>query len=154
MMDFTNIDYILSINRLTPIVAIFLTLIALFSRRFITKDCVSSSVLHLTIVFWVMLIWADWGSEVFQPSKQTVIARCLMVVTLWLTVLLIKNYSKLFRRLKKSLSDALAKFDALTKLYEQLQTNYRLLAAENKQLKQLLHYQLNQDKPNETQAAN
>lgn len=146
-MDFTNIDYMLSINRLTPIVAIFLTLVALFGRRFITKDCVSSSILHLTIIFWVMLIWADWGSSVFHPSKQTVIARCLMVVILWLTVLLIKNYSKLFRRLKKSLSDALAKFDALTKLYEQLQANYRLLADENKQLKKILHEEINQDKP-------
>lgn len=146
-MDFTNIDYMLSVNRLTPIVAIFLTLIALFSKKYITRDWVSSSILHLTIIFWVMLIWADWGSEVFNPSKQTVIARCLMVVILWLTVLLIRNYSKLFRRLKKSLSDVLAKIDALTKLYEQLQTNYRLLAAENKQLKQLLHDKINQDKP-------
>ena len=146
-MDFTNIDYMLSINRLTPIVAIFLTLFALFSRRFITKDCVSSSILHLTIIFWVMLIWADWGSSVFNPSKQTVIARCLMVVILALVVILIRNYSKLFRRLKKLLNDALAKIDALTKLYEQLQTNYRLLAAENKQLKQLLHDKINQDKP-------
>ena len=146
-MDFTNIDYMLSINRLTPIVAIFLTLFALFSRRFITKDCVSSSVLHLTIIFWVMLVWADWGSSVFNPSKQTVIARCLMVVILALVVILIRNYSKLFRRLKKLLNDALAKLDALTKLYEQLQTNYRLLADENKQLKQLLHDQINQDKP-------
>lgn len=143
MMDFANIDYMLSINRLTPIVAIFLTLIALFSRRFITKDCVSSSILHLTIIFWVMLIWADWGSSVFHPSKQTVIARCLMVVILWLVVLLIKNYSKLFRRLKKSLNDALAKLAALTKLYEQLQTNYRLLVDENKQLKKLLHDKVN-----------
>lgn len=143
MMDFTNIDYMLTINRLTPIVAIFLTLVALFGRRFITKDCVSSSILHLTIIFWVMLIWADWGSSVFHPSKQTVIARCLMVVILWLTVLLIKNYSKLFRRLKKSLNDALAKLVALTKLYEQLQANYRLLADENKQLKKLLHDKVN-----------
>lgn len=138
-MDFTNIDYMLSINRITPIVAIFLTLIALFSRRFITKDCVSSSILHLTIIFWVMLIWADWGSSVFNPSKQTVIARCLMVVILWLTVLLIKNYSKLFRRLKKSLNNALAKFDALTKLYEQLKLDYQALIDENKQLKKLLN---------------
>ena len=146
-MDFTHIDYMLTINRLTPIVAIFLTLIALFSRRFITRDCVSSSVLHLTIVFWVMLIWADWGSSVFHPSKQTVLARCLMVVILWLVVVLIKNYSKLFRRLKKSLNDALAKFDALTKLYEQLKSDYQALSDENKQLKQLLHDQINQDKP-------
>ena len=138
-MDFTNIDYMLSINRITPIVAIFLTLIALFSRRFITKDCVSSSILHLTIIFWVMLIWADWGSSVFNPSKQTVIARCLMVVILWLTVLLIKNYSKLFRRLKKSLNNALAKFDALTKLYEQLKLDCQALIDENKQLKKLLN---------------
>ena len=141
-MDFTNIDYILSINRLTPIVAIFLTLVALFGRRFITKDCVSSSILHLTIIFWVMLIWADWGSSVFHPSKQTVVARCLMVVILWLTVLLIKNYSKLFRRLKKSLRDALARFDALTKLYEQLKSDYQALADENKQLKKLLHEEI------------
>ena len=153
-MDFTNIDYMLSINRLTPIVAIFLTLFALFSRRFITKDCVSSSVLHLTIIFWVMLVWADWGSQVFHPSKQTVIARCLMVVILWLTVLLIKNHSKIFRRLKKSLSDVLAKFDALNKLYEQLKSDYQALVDENKQLKQLLHDQLNQDKPNENHTAN
>ena len=142
MMDFTNIDYMLSVNRLTPIVAIFLTLFALFSRRFITKDCVSSSVLHLTIVFWVMLIWADWGSEVFRPSRQTIVARCLMVVILGLTVLLIKNYSKIFRRLKKSLNDALAKFDALTKLYEQLKSDNQALSDENKQLKKLLHEEI------------
>ena len=149
MMDFTNIDYLLSINRLTPIIAIFLALIALFSRRFITKDCVSSSILHLTIIFWVMLIWADWGSSVFHPSKQTVVARCLMVVILWLIVLLIKNYSKLFRRLKKSLSDALAKFDALTKLYEQLKSDYQALVDENKQLKKLLHEEIIQGGCNE-----
>lgn len=148
-MDFTNIDYMLTINRLTPIVAIFLALIALFGRRFITKDCVSSSILHLTIIFWVMLVWADWGRSVFHPSKQTVVARCLMVVILWLTVLLIKNYSKLFRRLKKSLSDALAKFDALTKLYEQLKSDYQALVDENKQLKKLLHEEIIQGGCNE-----
>lgn len=141
-MDFTNIDYVLSINRLTPIVAIFLALIALFGRRYITRDCVSSSILHLTIIFWVMLIWADWGSSVFHPSKQTVVARCLMVIILWLVVVLIKNYSKIFRRLKKSLSDALAKFDALTKLYEQLKLDYQALVNENKQLKKLLHEEI------------
>ena len=149
MMDFTSIDYMLTINRLAPIVAIFLTLIALFGRRFITKDCVSSSILHLTIIFWVMLVWADWGSSVFNPSKQTVLARCLMVVILWLTVLLIKNYSKLFRRLKKSLSDALAKLAALTKLYEQLKSDYQALADENKQLKKLLHEEIIQGGCNE-----
>lgn len=148
-MDFTNIDYMLTINRLTPIVAIFLALIALFGRRFITKDCVSSSILHLTIIFWVMLVWADWGSSVFHPSKQTVVARCLMVVILWLTVLLIKNYSKLFRRLKKSLSDALAKLATLTKLYEQLKSDYQALVNENKQLKKLLHEKIIQESDNE-----
>lgn len=65
-----------------------------------------------------------------------------MVVILWLTVLLIKNYSKLFRRLKKSLRDALAKFDALTKLYEQLKSDYQALVDENKQLKKLLHEEI------------
>lgn len=127
-MDFTNIDYMLSINRLTPIIAIFLTLIALFSKRFITKDCVSSSVLHLTIIFLVMLVWADWGSEVFNPSKQTVVARCLMVVILGLVVLLIRNYSKIFRRMK---------------------SDYQALADENKQLKKLLHEEIIQGGCNE-----
>ena len=145
-MDFTNIDYILSLNRLTPMVAIFLTLIALFSKKYITRDCVSSSILHLTIISWVMLIWVDWGSSVFNPSKQTVIARCLMVVILALVVILIRNYSKLFRRLKKLLNDALAKFDALTKLYEQLKLDYQALSDENKQLKQLLNDQNNTEK--------
>lgn len=133
MMDFTNIDYILSINRLTPIVAIFLTLIALFSKKYITRDCVSSSILHLNIVFWVMLVWADWGSEVFRPSRQTIVARCLMVVILGLVVLLIRNYSKLFRRMK---------------------FNNQALTDENKRLKQLLHDQLSQEKPNENHTAN
>lgn len=141
-MDFTNIDYMLSINRLTPVIAISMILVALFSKRFTTKDWVLSSILHLKIIFWVMLIWADWGSEVFQPSKQTAVARCLMVVILWLTVLLIRNYSKLFRLLKKSLNDALAKFDALTKLYEQLKSDNQALADENKQLKKLLHEEI------------
>lgn len=133
MMDFTNIDYMLSLNRLTPIVAIFLTLIALFSKKYITRDCVSSSILHLTIVFWVMLIWADWGSEVFRPSRQTIVARCLMVVILGLVVVLIRNYSKIFRRMK---------------------SDNQALSDKNKQLKQLLHDQLNQDKPNENHTAN
>lgn len=131
-MDFTNIDYMLSLNRLTPIVAIFLTLIALFSKKYITRDCVSSSILHLNIVFWVMLVWADWGSEVFRPSRQTIVARCLMVVILGLVVLLIRNYSKLFRRMK---------------------SDNQALSDENKQLKQLLHDQLTQDKPNENHTA-
>lgn len=148
-MDFTNIDYMLTINRLTPIVAIFLALIALFGRRFITKDCVSSSILHLTIIFWVMLVWADWGSSVFHPSRQTVVARCLMVIILWLVVVLIKNYSKIFRRLKKSLNDTLAKFDALTKLYEQLKSDNQALSDENKQLKKLLHEEIIQGGCNE-----
>ena len=148
-MDFTNIDYMLSINRLTPIVAIFFTLFALFSRRFITKDCVSSSILHLTIIFWVMLVWADLGSSVFHPSKQTVLARCLMVVILALVVILIRNYSKLFRHLKKLLNDALAKFDALTKLYEQAKSDNQALSDENKQLKKLLHEEIIQGGCNE-----
>lgn len=132
MMDFTNIDYMLSLNRLTPIVAIFLTLIALFSKKYITRDCVSSSIMHLTILLWTMLIWADWGSEVFRPSRQTIVARCLMVVILGLVVLLIRNYSKLFRRMK---------------------SDNQALADENKQLKQLLHDQLNQDKLNKNHTA-
>lgn len=132
MIDLTNIDYMLTVNRLTPIVAISMTLIALFSRKYITKDCVSSSILHLNIVFWVMLIWADWGSEVFRPSRQTIVARCLMVVILGLVVLLIKNYSKLFRLMK---------------------SDNQALSDENKQLKQLLHDQLTQDKPNENHTA-
>lgn len=131
-MDFTNIDYMLSLNRLTPIFAICLTLIALFSKKYITRDCVSSSIMHLTILLWTMLIWADWGSEVFRPSRQTIVARCLMVVILGLVVLLIRNYSKIFRRMK---------------------FNNQALVDENKQLKQLLHDQLSQDKPNENHTA-
>ena len=133
MIDLTNIDYMLTINRLTPIVAIFLTLIALFSRRYITKDCVSSSILHLTIVLWTMLIWADWGSEVFRPSRQTIVARCLMVIILWLVVVLIRNYSKLFRRMK---------------------SDNQTLLDENKRLKQLLYNEINRDKPNKNNTAN
>lgn len=133
MIDLTNIDYMLTVNRLTPIIAISMTLIALFSRKYITKDCVSSSILHLTIVFWVMLIWADWGSEVFHPSRQTIVARCLMVVILGFIVLLIRNYSKIFRLMK---------------------SDNQAFSDENNRLKQLLHDQLNQDKPNKNHTAN
>lgn len=66
-----------------------------------------------------------------------------MVVILWLVVLLIRNYSKIFRHLKKLLNDALAKFDALTKLYEQLKSDYQALSDENKQLKKLLNDNVN-----------
>ena len=132
MIDLTNIDYMLTVNRLTPIVAISMTLIALFSRKYITKDCVSSSILHLTIVLLVMLVWADWGSPVFHPSRQTIVARCLMVVILGLVVLLIKNYSKIFRRMK---------------------FNNQALVDENNRLKQLLQDEINQDKPNKNHTA-
>ena len=57
-------------------------------------------------------------------------------------VILIKNHSRVFRRLKKSLSDALERFDALTKLYEQLKSDYQALVDENKQLKKLLHEEI------------
>ena len=129
MIDLTNIDYILTVNRLTPIIAISIILVALFSKRFITKDWVLSSILHLKIIFWVMLIWADWGSAVFHPSRQTIVARCLMVVIWWLIVLLIRNHSKIFRLMK---------------------SDNQALSDENNRLKQLLHDQLNQDKPNKT----
>nr|WP_313091160.1 hypothetical protein [Moraxella sp. CTOTU48268] len=132
MIDLTNIDYMLSLNRLTPMVAIFLTLIALFSKKYITRDYVSSSIMHLTILLWTMLIWADWGSEVFRPSRQTIVARCLMVVILGLVVLLIRNYSKIFRRMK---------------------FNNQALSDEKNRLKQLLQDQLNQDKPNKNHTA-
>lgn len=148
-MDFANIDYMLTVNRLTPIVAIGLILVAIFSRKYITKDCVSSSIMHLKIVFWIMLIWADWGSAVFHPSKQTVLARCLELVILWLVILLIKNYSRIFRQLKQALNDALAKLEALTKLYQQLQSNYQILADENRALKKLLHEEINRGNNNE-----
>ena len=69
-----------------------------------------------------------------------------MVAILGLVVILIRNYSRLFRRLKKLLNNALAKFDALTKLYEQLKLDYQALIDENKQLKQLLNDQNNTEK--------
>ena len=72
-----------------------------------------------------------------------------MVIILWLVVVLIKNYSKIFRRLKKSLNDTLAKFDALTKLYEQLKSDNQALSDENKQLKKLLHEEIIQGGCNE-----
>ena len=121
MINLTNIDYMLTVNRLTPIVAISITLIALFSRKYITKDRVSSSILHLNIVFWVMLIWANFSSDVFHPSRQTIVARCLMVVILGLVVLLIRSHSKIFRRMK---------------------SDNQALTDENKQLKKLLHEEI------------
>lgn len=79
----TLISYLLSwhaVNAAMPFLGIIASAYILFSGKTCTANKAISTALSLSIILWLMLIWADWGSAVFTPSYQSMWARILLLI--------------------------------------------------------------------------
>lgn len=93
-------QHLILINGYIPYVGIVLIVIAVLFRRFITKGAVVSSILHLYLLMFMMLIWSDGASYIFTPSRQSVLARLLLIVIVMLTILHACRTKKIQNQLK------------------------------------------------------
>ena len=78
-----SIDYLLDwrfFNILIPFVGILIMAYTLFSGKICTQGKTVSTSVVLCIFYWLMLMWADWGSTVFTPSRQTMAARVIILI--------------------------------------------------------------------------
>lgn len=85
----TLISYLFNwhvINGAMPFFGILASAYILFSRKTCTANKAISTALSLSIMLWLMLIWADWGSAVFMPSYQSMWARILLLIVSALTM--------------------------------------------------------------------
>ena len=77
-----NYANIVFVNKTVPFIALIGLAVVLFSQRWQTAGKLVSTILHLKIVYWVLLVWADWGSTIFHPTLQTMFARVMMLIIL------------------------------------------------------------------------
>ena len=93
--------YLLLDWRWINIVAPFLGLVScaflLLSSKTCTRRMAVSTAISLSIMFWLMLTWADWGSAVFVASYQTMWARVLLLIISILVAHELKHYTRLIR---------------------------------------------------------
>lgn len=68
-----------SINEAVPIIGTVLILYVLLSKRVSTQCFEFGIFFNLSVVFWVLLFWADWTSQ-FVPVWQTTAARVLIML--------------------------------------------------------------------------
>ena len=62
------------INYLLPILGLMMCIYVMLTRKINTRAAVCAAKLNLWVVLWLMLLWADWGSD-FIFSVTTIIAR-------------------------------------------------------------------------------
>ena len=112
-----NIYYLLDwrlINLAAPFIGLASCAYLLFSHKTCTKRIAVSSAVSLSIMFWLMLTWADWGSLVFVASYQTMWARVLLLIISTLIAYELRHYTRLNRFMR-------AKNTQLRKEKQQLQ---------------------------------
>lgn len=112
-----NIYYLLDwrlINLAAPFIGLASCAYLLFSHKTCTKRIAVSTAVSLSIMFWLMLTWADWGSLVFVASYQTMWARVLLLIISTLIAYELRNFTRLNRFMR-------AKNTQLRKEKQQLQ---------------------------------
>jgi len=67
------------VNAFSPFVGLLACGYVLFSYKTCTSRKAISTAISLSIMMWLMLLWADWGSAVFVPSYQTMWSRVLLL---------------------------------------------------------------------------
>lgn len=95
-----NIYYLLDwrwINLVAPFLGLVSCAFLLLSSKTCTKRIAVSTAIALSLMFWLMLTWADWGSAVFVPSYQTMWARVLLLIISILVAHELKYYTRLIR---------------------------------------------------------
>lgn len=83
---FSQAEWLLSINDYLPYVGIMMVLFVMFLKRFRTEGAVISSILHLYLLMFMVQIWSDNASMVFSASRQSVIARLIILVITFITL--------------------------------------------------------------------
>lgn len=74
-------------NLAIPMIGLLLAAWMFFSNKTCTaKKSVSSQVVFFGLT-WLVLTWADFGSATFIPSRQTYIARLLILITMIMSAL-------------------------------------------------------------------
>lgn len=119
------------INYLVPFVGLIGCSIMFFSQKTCTAGKAVSTAVSLSMIMWLSLIWADWGSAVFEPSRQTMAARVLIIIISFLimfelrraTITRFKNTRliKILERKNNSLIEQNQKLKTLLKQAEQEQ---------------------------------
>ncbi|WP_201505412.1 hypothetical protein [Psychrobacter aestuarii] len=72
----------------------------LLSKHACTVQKSVSTILALGVLSWLMLVWADFGSTVFEPSYQSTIARVGMVFMMFFAAFVLRRATKQGRALK------------------------------------------------------
>lgn len=85
------------INIVAPFLGLVSCAFLLLSSKTCTKRIAVSTAIALSIMFWLMLTWADWGSAVFVASYQTMWARVLLLIISILVAHELKHYTRLIR---------------------------------------------------------
>ena len=106
------------INLIAPFIGITVCVYLLMSKNTCTVQKSISTILALGVLSWLLLIWADWGSSVFEPSYQSALARIIMVIMMLIVAFVLRRATKR----KRSLS-----------------IKTRILSAENELLKEQLN---------------
>jgi hypothetical protein len=79
MIAFTLFDWHM-INLVSPFVGLLASGYVFFSYKTCTSRKAISTAVCLSIMLWLMLLWADWGSVVFEASYQSMWARVLLLM--------------------------------------------------------------------------
>lgn len=74
-------------NTALPFFGLMFSCYLMFTKTTCTKQKTVSSMVILLALTWLNLMWADFGSELFSPSRQSFTARimlmCIMIL-MWL----------------------------------------------------------------------
>ena len=88
-----------TVNNILPILGLILCIVVMLIRSINTRGAICAAKLNLYAVGWLMLLWADFGSD-FVPVFATVLFRLTMLVNNLLYVKLITiPYPVKFKRL-------------------------------------------------------
>lgn len=85
------------INLAAPFIGLISCAYLFFSRKTCTKRVAVSTAVALSLMFWLMLTWADWGSVTFVASYQTMWARVILLTISLLIAYELRHYTRLNR---------------------------------------------------------
>lgn len=115
------------INLAVPFIGLMSCAYLFFSHKTCTKRIAVSTAVALSLMFWLMLTWADWGSVVFVASYQTMWARVILLVISLLIAHELRYYTRLNRYLRAKNNQLLLEKKQLQAIVHRLEakTNHK-----------------------------
>ena len=93
-MQFSKLVMWHLVNDVTPYVGLFIAGHIMFSSKYKTNSKITSTLVVNFALIWLGLLWADVGSLVFVPSRQTILARVLLLIAMLLVMLEVSSTTK------------------------------------------------------------